>query len=62
MSRAALLALAGLAGGFLVGFVWGAGTREALPGATRTSYRDGELTITVNTASALREGLRAFLG
>lgn len=62
MSRAAALALGAAALGFALGFLWGARTREELPGATDYSFRDGVLTLTVNAAQALRQGLRGLLG
>jgi hypothetical protein len=60
--KPATLALGAVAVGFVVGFVWGQGTRSALPGATQTDYSGGVLTVRVDTAQALSTGLRALLG
>lgn len=62
MTKPATLALLGLAAGFLVGFLWGSGTRGELSGATQTSYGDGVLTVRVNAGQALRGGLTSILG
>lgn len=57
MSRAAVFTLAAVGLGFLVGFAWGRGAREELPGATDTSYTNGVLTVRVNAYQALGAGL-----
>lgn len=62
MNRAALGVALAVGVGFLVGFVWGRDTREALPGATDASFDAGVLTVKVNARGALTEGLRSFLG
>lgn len=54
-------ALVALGVGFLVGFIWGRDTREALPGATDASFEGGVLTVRVNAGRAAREGLRNLL-
>ena len=56
----AALFLVLLAAGFAAGFLWGARTREALPGATSTSYSGGVLTVQVDTVKALQVGLQSF--
>jgi hypothetical protein len=58
----AALFLVLLAAGFGVGFLWGARTRELLPGATDTSYSAGVLTVRVDAGAALKGGLAAVLG
>ena len=62
MNKPAALALLALGAGFIAGFFWGGATRDALPGATETTFRDGVLTVRVDTLKALREGLGRFLG
>lgn len=47
--------------GFIVGFAWGQGTREATAGATTTSYADGVMTIRIGITQALRQGLENLL-
>ena len=61
MNREALIALAAIAAGFAAGFLWGARTREALPGATDWRFADGKLLITVDAKRAADEGLAAML-
>jgi hypothetical protein len=62
MSRAAALAMLGLGVGLLAGFIWGGRTRDALPGATQTSFKQGVLTMRVDAGQALTNGLASFLG
>lgn len=61
MDKRAILTVLLAAAGFAVGFAWGRGTREALPGATRTRYSGGVLTVEVDTGQALTAGLLAAL-
>ncbi len=56
MREIPLVAVAVL-GGFLVGLAWGCGTREALPGVTRTRFENGVLTVEVDAWAALGRGL-----
>lgn len=56
----ALGAGAAVAAGFLAGFVWGSGTRDALPSATSTSYAGGVLTVRVDAKRAIGQGLAAI--
>lgn len=60
-SRLGVLALAAIAAGFIVGLAIGRGTREALPGATATSFEGGVLTVRVNAQRALASGLESLL-
>lgn len=62
MQSAGVVGLVALAvgAGFLLGFAWGQGTREALPGAMSSSYRDGKLTVTVDARQALSQGLTSL--
>lgn len=50
------------AAGFAAGFLWGARTRELLPGATDTSYSGGVITVRVDAGAALKGGLAGALG
>jgi hypothetical protein len=54
----ALLALTG----FAIGFAWGRGTRDAMPGATSTEFAGGVLTVRVDARQALGNGLAGLLG
>lgn len=58
---AAIAIVAGAAGFLLLGFLWGAATREAAGGATSTDYADGVLTVRFNAYKALGDGLRGVL-
>lgn len=51
-----IVALLGLTG-FAIGFAWGRGTRDALPGATATTFNGGVLTVSVDARQALNNGL-----
>lgn len=53
--------LAGLAGGFLVGFLWGQGTRSSVSDATQTDFSGGVLTVRVDTLQAAKSGLASLL-
>lgn len=57
MTRGAAFVAIAIAGGFLVGFLWGRGTRDAMSSATQTSYADGVLTVKLDTRQALTQGL-----
>lgn len=61
MSKVAALSALGLGVGFLVGLMWGQGTRQGLPGATSTSFSGGVLTVKVDARQALENGLTSFL-
>lgn len=50
-------ALIAIGVGFIVGFAWGQGTRDATPGATDASFGDGVLTVRIGVTQALRQGL-----
>lgn len=56
-----MFALVGLGAGFVVGFALGGSTRDAVAGATSTTYQDGKILISIDASQALREGLSAFL-
>ena len=56
-SRAAVLVTLAVGLGFLAGMAWGRGTRYALPGATRTRFDGGLLTVEIDTGAALASGL-----
>ena len=58
----AVAALAGVAAGFLVGFMWGNGTRSALGDNTQTELSGGVLTVRVDAGKAATQGLRGILG
>lgn len=58
----ALLVAGVVAAGFIVGYLWGRGTREAMPEATSTQYADGRLVITVDVYKAARMGFQSMLG
>lgn len=62
MTRGAAFAALAIAGGFLVGFLWGRGSRDALPSATTTTFAGGVLTVKVNAGQALGDGFSALLG
>lgn len=62
MTRAGAFAALAVAAGFLVGFLWGRGTRDAMPGATSTTFSGGVLTVKVDTSQALSNGLGSLLG
>lgn len=56
MKAGGALALAVVAG-FVAGFLWGAGTRDALSGRTRTRYSGGVLTVEVDAGGALTDSI-----
>lgn len=62
MNKAAALALFGLGLGFVAGFLWGQGTRDALSGNTTSDFSGGVLTVRLNAAQAARQGLAGLLG
>lgn len=62
MTRAAAFVAIAVVGGFLVGFLWGRGTRDAMPGATSTTFSGGVLTVKVDAGQALAGGLGSLLG
>lgn len=61
MTRAAILASLAVFGGFALGFLWGQGTRRALPDATQTDFSGGVLTVKVDATRALSSGLAALV-
>lgn len=61
LSKPAALALLAIGVGFMVGFVWGRGTSDALPAATETDFSGGVLTVRVNAGQAVTNGLRGLL-
>ncbi len=61
-AQLALGALAVLGAAFVVGFVWGQGTRSAVADQTTTTYDGGVLTVRVNAAAAARSGLASIFG
>ncbi|HEX5129604.1 MAG TPA: hypothetical protein VFV90_07655 [Usitatibacter sp.] len=54
-------ALIALGVGFIVGFAWGQGTRDATGGATTADFSGGVLTVRVAVTQALRQGLENLL-
>lgn len=58
--RAALIVALLAAGGFLAGFMWGRGTRDALSGNTSTEFSGGVLTVRTNLGAAASEGLSSL--
>ena len=59
--RIAAAALIALGVGFVVGFVWGSGTRDALGDASSSSLEGGVLTVRMNLGQALTAGLQSLL-
>ena len=46
--------------GFLIGFVWGTGTRDASDDATEIDFADGVLTVRYRAFSALAAGFQSL--
>jgi hypothetical protein len=61
-SKPALALALAVVAGYIVGFLWGRGTRDALPGATSTEFSGGVLTVRVDAHRAAGQGLSALLG
>jgi hypothetical protein len=59
--KASTYLLAALGVGFIVGFAWGARTREELPAATDTTFAGGVLTVRVAVGQALSNSLSGLL-
>jgi hypothetical protein len=62
LSKPALAVGLAVVAGYLVGFLWGRGTRDALPGSTSTEFSGGVLTVRVDASRAAQQGLSALLG
>lgn len=62
LTKPALAVALAVVAGYLVGFLWGRGTRDALPGATSTEFAGGVLTVRVDASRAAQQGLSALLG
>lgn len=58
--RAAIIVALLAAGGFVAGFMWGRGTRDALSGNTRTEFSGGVLTVRTNVGAAVSEGFSSL--
>ena len=58
--KAALVAVLAVAAGFVVGFLWGRGTRQAGPGVTSTEFAHGVLTVRVGVRDALVDGFKSI--
>lgn len=61
MNKAAALGVIAVAAGFLLGFAWGRGTRDALSENTTTDISSGVLTVRVDARNALSQGLAGLL-
>lgn len=62
VAKITVAAIAAVAIGFIFGLTVGRGTREALPGATQTSFEGGVLQVRVDARRALTSGLAGILG
>lgn len=57
MSRAAAWAALGFIVGTIAGFIYGGRVKDAAPSAVNTDYKDGKITVVVDAAQALKNGL-----
>lgn len=62
MRREALLLALAVGSGFILGFLWGQGTRNGLSEATDVSFSGGVVTTRTDVKKALGAGLDAALG
>lgn len=60
-TKVAAAALIAVGVGFIVGFAWGQGTREATPGSTDVAVDGSVVTVRLRLGDALRQGLDNLL-